>query len=185
MVHSQRLSAMTSAHPTPLRARPLWSFLKGRLFVLDLPCCCCWSCSGLEQRSGSRIGGGELWIKLEGKIWIVSLVVMGGYLCSEDRGFKPHHRILDGHFLHIFVVKIVIIVWKDENKRERGCGLMAILKKSELFFPKICSTTFLLLKLFFHLSEGGIRTQDLTIMWGERTNHWASIWSQQIRRRQH
>ena len=38
-----------------------------------------------------------------------SLVVMGLYSQSEGCGFKFQHHILDGHFLHIFVVKIVVI----------------------------------------------------------------------------
>ena len=50
------------------------------------------------------------------------LVVMGGDSCSEGPRFKCHHRILDGHFLHLFVVKIVMFAWKDKNKRKRGWG---------------------------------------------------------------
>ena len=38
------------------------------------------------------------------------LVVMGGDSCSKGRGFKFQHRILDGHFSHLFVVKIVMFV---------------------------------------------------------------------------
>ena len=34
------------------------------------------------------------------------LVVMGGVSCSEGRGFKSRHCLLDGHFPHVFVVKI-------------------------------------------------------------------------------
>ena len=34
------------------------------------------------------------------------LVVMGGDSCSEGRGFESWHHILDGHFSHIFGVKI-------------------------------------------------------------------------------
>ena len=30
------------------------------------------------------------------------------------------HHVLDGHFSHLFVVKIVMCVWKDENKWKRG-----------------------------------------------------------------
>ena len=37
------------------------------------------------------------------------LVVMGGDSCSEGRGFESQHRILDGHFSHLFVVKIVMM----------------------------------------------------------------------------
>ena len=38
------------------------------------------------------------------------LVVMGVDSRSKGRGFKSRHRILDGHFSHIFVVKIVLFV---------------------------------------------------------------------------
>ena len=34
------------------------------------------------------------------------LVVMGGDSCSNGRGFESQQCILDGHFSHIFVVKI-------------------------------------------------------------------------------
>ena len=34
------------------------------------------------------------------------LVVMGGDSCSKGCGFKSWHCILDGHYSHIFVVKI-------------------------------------------------------------------------------
>ena len=37
------------------------------------------------------------------------LVVMGRYSHSECRGFESRYHILDGHFSHIFVVKIVIM----------------------------------------------------------------------------
>ena len=36
-------------------------------------------------------------------------MVMGGDSCSEGRGFESRHRILDGHFSHLFVVKIVMM----------------------------------------------------------------------------
>ena len=36
------------------------------------------------------------------------LVVMGGDSCPEGLGFESLHHILDGHFSHIFVVKIVL-----------------------------------------------------------------------------
>ena len=35
------------------------------------------------------------------------LVVKGGDSKSEGCGFESRHRILDGHFSHLFVVKIV------------------------------------------------------------------------------
>ena len=34
-------------------------------------------------------------------------MVMGGDLCSEERGFKSQ---LEGHFSHFFVLKIVMFV---------------------------------------------------------------------------
>ena len=37
-------------------------------------------------------------------------MVMGGGSHSEGCGFESRHRILDGHFSHIFVVKIVMFV---------------------------------------------------------------------------
>ena len=44
------------------------------------------------------------------------LVVMGGDYCSKGCEFESRHLILDGHFSHIFVVKIAMYVCKDENK---------------------------------------------------------------------
>ena len=37
-------------------------------------------------------------------------MVMGGHSCSKGREFESQHRILDGHFSHLFVVKIVMCV---------------------------------------------------------------------------
>ena len=37
------------------------------------------------------------------------LVVMRRDSCSEGRGFESRHRILDGHFSHLYVVKIVMM----------------------------------------------------------------------------
>ena len=38
------------------------------------------------------------------------LVVMGGDSCSKGWGFESQRCILDGHFSHLFVVKIVMFV---------------------------------------------------------------------------
>ena len=38
------------------------------------------------------------------------LVFMGDDSFSRGHGFKSQHRILDGHFSQIFVVKIVLFV---------------------------------------------------------------------------
>ena len=43
-------------------------------------------------------------------------MVMGGDSRPKGRGFESRYWILDGHFSHLFVVKIVMCVLKDENK---------------------------------------------------------------------
>ena len=50
-------------------------------------------------------------------------MVMGGDSFSEGRGFKSHYYIQEGHFSHVFVVKIIMFVWKDDNhQKEPGDG---------------------------------------------------------------
>ena len=49
-------------------------------------------------------------------------MVMGGDSCSEGRGFKSQHRILDGHFSHIFVIKIVMFKKTKINEKDAGVG---------------------------------------------------------------
>ena len=43
-------------------------------------------------------------------------MVMGGDSCSEGRGFESQLSILDGHFSHIFDVKIVTMVVLKDRK---------------------------------------------------------------------
>ena len=51
------------------------------------------------------------------------LVVMGGDSCSEGCGFESQHHILNGHFSHLFVVKIVILFEKTKiNEKVAGDG---------------------------------------------------------------
>ena len=57
------------------------------------------------------------------------LVVLGEDSCSKGHELESQHHILDGHFSHLFVVKIVMCVWKDENKLKRRPGL-ALFKKT-------------------------------------------------------
>ena len=45
-----------------------------------------------------------------------------GDSCSKGHGFVSQYRILNGHYSHLFVVQMVIFVWKDENKQKRGRG---------------------------------------------------------------
>ena len=57
---------------------------------------------------------------------------MGGDSCAKGCEFQSRHHILDGNFSHLFVVKIrkiVMFIWKDENKWKRGRGWPIFLKK--------------------------------------------------------
>ena len=49
-------------------------------------------------------------------------MVMGGDSCSKGRGFKSQHCKLDGHFSHLFVVKICNVCLKKTkiNKKRPG-----------------------------------------------------------------
>ena len=64
------------------------------------------------------------------------LVVMGGDSRSKGCGFESRHCILEGHFSHIFVVKICnVCLKKTKNKRKRGRGWAIFLKKLGIIFP--------------------------------------------------
>ena len=56
-------------------------------------------------------------------------MVMGGDSCSEGRGFESEHRILDEHFLHIFVVKICNVCLKRPKINEKEAGVGPFFKK--------------------------------------------------------
>ena len=43
------------------------------------------------------------------------LVVKGGDSCSKGCGFESQHRILDWHFSHLFVAKIVMLFVKTKK----------------------------------------------------------------------
>ena len=45
---------------------------------------------------------------------------MGGNSCNEGRGFESQHCKMDRKISHIFVVKNVMFVWKDENKQKEA-----------------------------------------------------------------
>ena len=50
-------------------------------------------------------------------------MVMGDDSCSKGRGFESWRCILDGHldiFSHLFVVKLLCLFEKTENKLKRG-----------------------------------------------------------------
>ena len=51
------------------------------------------------------------------------LLVMGGDSCFEGWVFESLQHLLDGHFSHLIVVKIVKLVWKTKiNGKEAGDG---------------------------------------------------------------
>ena len=56
-------------------------------------------------------------------------MVMGIDSLSEGCGFKSQHHILDGLFPHMYVVKIVKFVRKDENKGKKRTGMAHFFKK--------------------------------------------------------
>ena len=58
------------------------------------------------------------------------LVVMGDDLFPRGCGYESRHRTLDGHFSHLFCVKIVLFVWKDWKTRKRGRGQPIFFKKN-------------------------------------------------------
>ena len=41
----------------------------------------------------------------------------------ESNVFESQHHILDGHFLHLFVVKIVLFVSKDRKSTKKKPGI--------------------------------------------------------------
>ena len=57
-------------------------------------------------------------------------MVVGGDSCYKGCGFESQHHILDGHFPHLFVVKIVILFEKDEDNEKEAEDL----KKTGLHF---------------------------------------------------
>ena len=60
---------------------------------------------------------------------------MGDGSCSRGCGFKSRRHILDGYFSHWFVVKIVLLAWKDRKyiiKSGRGWSIL-FQKKHFLF----------------------------------------------------
>ena len=69
------------------------------------------------------------------------LVVMGRDSCSEGREFKSQHIKLDGLFPQLFVVRIVMFVWRGEDKWKRG-RCWPILKKKRLEMAHVKKDTF-------------------------------------------
>ena len=58
---------------------------------------------------------------------------MGGGSHSEGRGFESRHRILNGHFSHIFAVKICNVCLKRPKINEKEAGVGPFFFKKETF----------------------------------------------------
>ena len=65
-------------------------------------------------------------------------LVSGGDSGCKGQGFESLDCILDRHFSHLFAVKIVMLVWKDEKLAEDGPFLKK--KKKEMCYV-ICSVS--------------------------------------------
>ena len=88
--------------------------------------CCAWDSNLGTQNNGGRRRIHWTMAALGGS---PGLVVMGRDSRPEGRGFKSLHRILDGHFSHTFVVKIVLFVWKRPKINEKEAGVGTFLKQ--------------------------------------------------------
>ena len=68
---------------------------------------------------------------------------MGGDSCSKGRGFESLHYILDGHFSHIFAVKIYNVCLKRQKINEKEAGVDPFFKQKGvwIYFKRL--TTFL------------------------------------------
>ena len=73
---------------------------------------------------------------------------MRGESCSEDRGFESMPHKLGGHFSNLFVVKIVMLVTKDENKHKRGRGWTIFYKRGQKISNSWVFKLQLLLEIF-------------------------------------
>ena len=89
-------------------------------------CCRCLPTTMAGQK-GSEKGGSP------------GLGFTGGDSCSEGLGFESQYCILDGHFSHTFVVKIVMFARKDENKCKRDQVWSIVFKRlsKTVKFPKL------------------------------------------------
>ena len=74
----------------------------------------------------------------------------GWWLMFKGRRFESRRHILVGHFSHWFVVKIVCLFEKIENKRKRGRGWHIFLKKYH-FQVVVCY--FILNMIIFYLES--------------------------------
>ena len=64
-------------------------------------------------------------------------MVMGGDSSPEGHEFESKHRILHGHFSHIFDVKLYCLFEKYENKRkEAGDGLFLYILSTKQLGPR-------------------------------------------------
>ena len=90
------------------------------------------------------------------------LVVLGDDSCLRGREFESQRLILDGHFSHWFVAKIVLFVWKDQKYTKRGRSWPVFLKKQ---FPS-CENK---------------NSQSLDIVWSQHINSYGTFTQSVIR----
>ena len=74
-------------------------------------------------------------------------MVMGGDSHSKGRGFESRHRILDGHFSHIFVVKICNVCLKRPKINEKEARVGPFFKNKRMFVFSSFSISYSPMKL--------------------------------------
>ena len=91
--------------------------------------------------------GRNQWLMMAFKKGSPGLVVMGGDSRSEGCGFESRHRILDGHFPHIFVVKNCNDVSLKRPKiNDKSCRGWPIINKKKGTLSNTAFQVFLLKK---------------------------------------
>ena len=78
------------------------------------------------------------------------LVVIGGDSCPKVVGSNPSTVYWMDIIWHLFVVEIVMFVWKDENEQKKRLALAHFLKKT------ICFIFRLNLELWGHNTDDGV-----------------------------
>ena len=61
----------------------------------------------------------------------------GGDSLTRSYGFESQHRILDGHFSHIIVLKIIMFISKDQKIKEAKDGQFNIFLNFVFVFFKL------------------------------------------------
>ena len=95
------------------------------LFNRSYAAICLWHCALQQISPLSKILQNQIFNVLINKYDIGREPCSSGYgmRCTEGHGFESLHCILDGHFSHIFVVKIVMFEKTKFNEKEAEDGL--------------------------------------------------------------